>query len=63
MKSATQKLSKADRDTSVRDLRDAGWTADAIIGRAAASVGLTASEHPLPADDVAGLFPRAAGLA
>ena len=30
MKSPTQKLSKSDRDTSVRDLRAAGWTAAAV---------------------------------
>ena len=56
MKSETQKLSKADRDTSVRDLRRAGWTAPAIIGRAAASVGLVAADCPISASDVATLF-------
>ena len=56
MKSATQKLSKADRDTSVRDLRSAGWTAAGVIGRAAASVGLADVERPLSADEVAMLF-------
>lgn len=56
MKSATQKLSKADRDTSVRDLRDAGWTADAIVGRAAASVGLVDVERPISAAEVGALF-------
>ena len=56
MKSATQKLSKADHDTSVRDLRRAGWTAARVTGRAAASVGLVNIERPLSADDVAGLF-------
>jgi glutamyl-tRNA synthetase/glutamyl-Q tRNA(Asp) synthetase len=35
MKSATQKLSKADRDTSVRDLRAAGRSAADVIGEAA----------------------------
>ena len=40
MKTPTQKLSKADRDTSVRDLRDAGWAPDAVVGRAAALAGL-----------------------
>jgi glutamyl-tRNA synthetase/glutamyl-Q tRNA(Asp) synthetase len=59
MKSATQKLSKADLDTSVRDLRSAGWTADRIVGRAAASVALLDSERALRADEVAGLFPGA----
>lgn len=56
MKSETQKLSKADRDTSVRDLRRAGWTAPAIIGRAAASVGLVETEQLLNPDDLATLF-------
>jgi len=40
MKSATQKLSKADGDTSVRDLRAAGMCPRDVIGRAAALVGL-----------------------
>jgi glutamyl-tRNA synthetase/glutamyl-Q tRNA(Asp) synthetase len=57
MKSATQKLSKADRDTSIRDLRAAGWSAAAIVGRAAASVGLLNVERPLGADEARGLFP------
>lgn len=56
MKSVAQKLSKADRDTSVRDLRREGWAASAVIGRAAASIGLVATERPLNASDVAGLF-------
>ena len=37
MKSPTQKLSKSDGDTSVRDLRAAGWTAARIIAAAEAS--------------------------
>lgn len=56
MKSETQKLSKADRDTSVRDLRRAGWSAPAIIGRAAASVGLVEADSPISAGEVAALF-------
>ena len=56
MKSTTQKLSKADRDTSVRDLRHEGWAASAVIGRAAASVGLLEMERPVPADQVAAFF-------
>ena len=31
MKSATEKLSKSDRDTGVRDLRAAGWSAEAVL--------------------------------
>jgi glutamyl-tRNA synthetase/glutamyl-Q tRNA(Asp) synthetase len=40
MKSPAQKLSKSDRDTGVRDLRAAGWTAPRVIGEAARRVGL-----------------------
>jgi glutamyl-Q tRNA(Asp) synthetase len=61
MKSATQKLSKADRDTSVRDLRQAGSTAADVIGRAAARAGLLDAERPLHAEEltalVTGLIP------
>ena len=49
MKSATQKLSKADGDTSVRDLRAAGMRPADVIGRAATLVGLS------DADVVSGL--------
>ena len=55
MKTATQKLSKADRDTSVRDLRAAGRSAADIIGGAAYAAGLTDRDGPLPADRVPGL--------
>jgi hypothetical protein len=41
MKSPTQKLSKSDRDTGVRDLRAAGWTHDEVI-RAATEGGAIA---------------------
>jgi glutamyl-Q tRNA(Asp) synthetase len=34
MKSPTQKLSKSDRDTGVRDLRAAGWSREAILAEA-----------------------------
>ncbi len=34
MKSATQKLSKRDRDTGVRDLRAAGWTREQVLAAA-----------------------------
>ncbi len=49
MKSPTQKLSKADGDTSVRDLRAGGLSAADIVGRAACAAGLTAVASPLPA--------------
>ena len=34
MKSPTQKLSKSDRDTGIRDLRAAGWTPERVIAAA-----------------------------
>ena len=40
MKTATQKLSKADRDTSVRDLRASGVAPLEVIGRACQLAGL-----------------------
>jgi glutamyl-Q tRNA(Asp) synthetase len=59
MKSATQKLSKADRDTSVRDLRTAGARAEDVIGRAAAAAGLIDEVRPLAVSEV----PALVGLA
>jgi glutamyl-Q tRNA(Asp) synthetase len=41
MKSATQKLSKSDGDTGVRELRASGWTAEAVIDRATQLAGLS----------------------
>jgi glutamyl-tRNA synthetase/glutamyl-Q tRNA(Asp) synthetase len=41
MKSATQKLSKSDGDTGVRDLRAKGWTAEAVIQRATCGAGIS----------------------
>jgi glutamyl/glutaminyl-tRNA synthetase len=55
MKSATQKLSKADRDTSVRDMRAAGMRPDDVIGRAAAAAGLIAEPRSIGAGAIAGL--------
>lgn len=52
MKAATQKLSKSDRDSGVRDLRARGWSADRVIGQAAASVGLIEEPRPLRIGDV-----------
>jgi glutamyl-Q tRNA(Asp) synthetase len=49
MKSPAQKLSKADRDTSVRDLRAGGWSPDAVIGRAVALGGLRERDEPIDA--------------
>jgi glutamyl/glutaminyl-tRNA synthetase len=56
MKSATQKLSKSDGDTGVRELRAAGWTAGRILGRAAELAGLSPRRESIAASDVAELF-------
>ena len=50
------KLSKADGDTSVRELRTAGRTAADLIGEAAAAVGLIDAPQPIEAAAVASLF-------
>ena len=47
MKSATQKLSKADRDTSIRDMREAGSSVEHVIGLAAHAAGLAESARPM----------------
>ena len=51
MKSADQKLSKADNDTSIRDLRAHGMTAADVLGRAAAMVGFIERERPILVDE------------
>jgi glutamyl-Q tRNA(Asp) synthetase len=56
MKSASQKLSKADRDTSVHDLRAAGLRPDDVVGRAAAAAGLIPVPRPVHASEAAGLI-------
>jgi len=53
-----RKLSKADGDTSVRELRTGGRTAAELIGAAAAAVGLIDAPRPIDAHDVAGLVAR-----
>lgn len=45
-----RKLSKSNRDTGVRDLRAAGWSAERVLGRAAASLGLGDGEPATMAD-------------
>lgn len=46
MRTATEKLSKSNRDTGVRDLRRAGWTPERVIGRAALLSGLQETDEP-----------------
>jgi len=45
------KLSKSNRDTGVRDLRAAGWSAPRLLGAAAAAVGLIERARPLALDE------------
>jgi glutamyl/glutaminyl-tRNA synthetase len=56
MKSATQKLSKSDHDTGVRDLRSAGWTAERVIGQAAVMAGLLTELRDVHAADVSSII-------
>ena len=56
MKSPTQKLSKSDGDTGIRDLRAKGWSAEEVIGQAAALAGLIDVQRPIRAADVAQVF-------
>ena len=51
-KSGGAKLSKSDRDTGVRDLRGRGLSATAILGEAAAAVGLLERPRPLAPTDL-----------
>jgi glutamyl-Q tRNA(Asp) synthetase len=41
MKSPTQKLSKSDRDTGIRDLRAAGWSRDQVLAEAGQRSGFS----------------------
>ncbi|MNC97206.1 hypothetical protein D3C83_147910 [compost metagenome] len=50
-----EKLSKASGDTGVRDWRAAGLTAPAVIGLAAAAIGLLDRPRPIPAAEVSSL--------
>ena len=56
MKTSTQKLSKSDRDTGVRDLRASDWSAARVIGHAAKLAGLVVDDEPVQADSVPELF-------
>jgi glutamyl-Q tRNA(Asp) synthetase len=56
VKPGGDKLSKASGDTGVRELRHAGISAEQVIGRAAAAVGLIDESRPVSAREVASLF-------
>ncbi len=51
MRTAEQKLSKADRDTSVRDMREAGATPADLFGRALCAAGFVESDAPMAETD------------
>jgi len=51
-----RKLSKADGDTALRSLLDAGATPAGLFGRAARLAGLQADEAPIDPTDLAALF-------
>ena len=53
LKSSGEKLSKSAADTGVRELRRAGVSAEAVIGRAAAAAGLIDQVKSIAARDVA----------
>ncbi len=53
MKSATQKVSKSDHDTGIRELRAQGWSPGRTLGYTAALAGLIASERLLTVADLA----------
>lgn len=50
------KLSKANQDTSLRELRAAGWRAEQLIGEAAFRAGLLPTARAVPAHAVGALF-------
>jgi len=56
MKSPTRKLSKADGDAGVRELRERGWTAENVIGRAVALAGLIPEPRPVHAHEVSSIM-------
>jgi glutamyl-Q tRNA(Asp) synthetase len=56
MKSPTRKLSKTDGDAGVRELRERGWTAENVIGRAVALAGLLPEPRPVQAHEVSSIM-------
>jgi glutamyl/glutaminyl-tRNA synthetase len=52
------KLSKADGDTGVRELRASGRRPEEVIGEAAAAVGLLPDPRPVPSSAIADLVDR-----
>ena len=60
LKSSGEKLSKAARDSGVRDLRVAGWSQAQVLGNAAFRAGLLPVAQPLSPTDLPGLFAQTA---
>lgn len=58
MQTATQKLSKSDGASGVRDLRAAGWTPERVLGHAAHLGGLIPAPRDLAIADLPDLFAR-----
>lgn len=58
MQTPTQKLSKSDGASGVRDLRAAGWTRERVLGHAAHLGGLIPEARDLATADVPGLLAR-----
>jgi glutamyl-tRNA synthetase/glutamyl-Q tRNA(Asp) synthetase len=50
------KLSKANRDSGIRDLRAAGRTPQEVLGMAAHACGMLSTQRPLAAGELASLF-------
>ena len=61
LKPGGEKLSKARRDTGLRDLRAAGWTAERVLGEAAHRGGLLPPARLLRAGSVGRLFTSQTG--
>jgi len=55
MKSPSQKLSKSDGGTGVRDLRARGWQAADVVGEAVRLAGLEAASHAVTVGDLPAL--------
>ncbi len=51
LKPGGAKLSKANRDTSIRELRAAAVPREALLGRAVHAIGLLPVERPLPLEE------------
>jgi glutamyl/glutaminyl-tRNA synthetase len=56
MKSPTQKLSKSDGDSGIRELREAGWSPQDTIGHAAQLAGLTSDRRRVAVEDLPALL-------